>query len=150
MLSTLCPDLPQPAVRVMSDGDSTAGEDFTLQCRVETVEGVRPEDIFIQWTGPDDGLISSGDNRVIGELTTDGAVTTGSLQFSPLHTSDGGQYICTGRVVASSVEVDVRSSASSILRVTSKSHSVLSYICMCYFHFSIIILQSLHHQCQYP
>ena len=119
------PDLPQPEVRVESDGDSTAGEDFSLQCTVETVEGVRPENISIQWTGPDGGQISSGGNIVIGNLTTDGTVTTGSLQFSPLRTSDRGQYTCTGRVVASTVEVDVNNSDSIVVNVTSTFSPVL-------------------------
>ena len=143
VLST--PDLPQPEVRVESDGDSTAGENFSLQCTVETVEGVRPEDISIQWTGPDGGQISSGDNIVIGELTTDGTVTTGSLQFSPLRTSDRGQYTCTGRVAASSVVVDVSNSDSIVVNVTSTFSPVLCsgihvHVCMCTTCLHVIII----------
>ena len=158
------PDLPQPEVRVESDGDSTAGEDFSLQCTVETEEGVRPENISIQWTGPDGGQISSGDNIVIEELTTDGTITTGSLQFSPLSTSDRGQYTCTGRVVASSVEVDVSNSDSIVVIVTSTFSPVLCsgihvHVCMCTICLHVIVIsytslsllcapQSLLQQCQ--
>ena len=145
VLST--PDLPQPEVRVESDGDSTAGEGFSLQCTVETEEGVRPENISIQWTGPDGGQISSGDNIVIGELTTDGTVTTGSLQFSPLRTSDRGQYTCTGRVAASTVEVDVSNSDSIVVNVTSTFSPVLCsvihvhvHVCMCTTCLHVIII----------
>ena len=118
------PDLPQPEVRVESDGNSTAGEDFSLQCTVETEEGVRPEDISIQWTGPDGGQMSNGDNIMIRNFTN-GTITTGSLQFSPLRTSDRGQYTCTGRVAASSVEVDISNSDSIVVNVTSTFSPVL-------------------------
>ena len=138
-------DLPQPVVRVESDGDSTAGEDFSLQCTVETEEGVRLEDISIQWTGPDGGQISSGGNIVIGNLTTDGTVTTGSLQFSPLRTSDRGQYTCTGRVAASSVEVNVSNSDSIVVNVTSTFSPVLCsgihvHVCMCTTCLHVIVI----------
>ena len=115
----LTPDLGQPLVTVRSEGSSTAGESFTVECIVETVEGVRSKDISLQWMGPD-GSEPSGDNIDIGELTTDGIMTTGRLLFSPLYTSDRGQYTCTGRIRADSVEVDVSSSSSMIINVTSK------------------------------
>ena len=104
---------------VRSEDSSTAGESLTVECIVETVEGVRSEDISIQWMGPD-GSELSGDNIEIGELTTEGTITTGRLVFSPLHTSDRGLYTCTGRIRADSVEVDVSNSSSMTIGVTSK------------------------------
>ena len=100
----------------MIDGISTAGESFSVECRVETVEGVRSEDISITWTGP----ITSEDHPEIGNLTTAGNVTTGRLIFSPLSTSDGGQYTCTGRISVPDVEVDVSGNDSVDVNVTSK------------------------------
>ena len=87
--------------------------------RVETEEGVKREDISIQWTGPDGGTFNE-ENIVIGPPTTTGNVTTGRLQFSPLHTSDRGQYTCTGRIAATSVGVDVSSNDSTTVNVTSE------------------------------
>ena len=113
------PDLDQPLVRVMSDGNLTAGETFSLECVVETVEGVRSEDISIVWLGPD-GSEPSGDSIEIGGLTTEGTVTRGRLMFSPLHTSDRGQYSCTGRIAADSVGVDVSDTSSVEITVTSE------------------------------
>ena len=113
------PDLGQPLVRVMSDGNSTAGETFSLECVVETVERVRSEDISIVWMGPD-GSEPSGDSIEIGGLTTEGTVTRGRLVFSPLHTSDRGQYTCTGRIAADSVGVDVSDTSSVEINVTSE------------------------------
>ena len=113
------PDLGQPVVSVMSDDTSTAGETFSLECVVETEEGVRSEDISIVWLGPD-GSEPSGDSTEIGDLTTEGTVTRGRLVFSPLHTSDRGQYTCTGRIAADSVGVDVSDFISLIIYVTSE------------------------------
>ena len=112
-------DLGQPTVSVTAEGSSTAGEEHALVCRVETEEGVRMEDISIQWTGPDGGTPSE-DNIVIESPTTTGNVATGRLQFSPLRTSDRGQYTCTGRIAATSVGVDVSSSDFTTVTLPSE------------------------------
>ena len=112
-------DLGRPLVSVRSGGTSTAGETFSLECVVETVEGVRSEDISIVWMGPD-GSEPSGDSIEIGGLTTEGTVTRGRLVFSPLHTSDRGQYTCTGRITADSVGVDVSDTSSITINVTGE------------------------------
>ena len=126
-------------VTVRSEGSSTAGESLTVECMVKTVEGVRSEDISIQWMGPD-GSEPSGDNIEIGELTTDNTkdyvITTGRLVFSPLHTSDRGQYTCTGRIRADIVEVDVSNNSSMTIDVTSKTLVVdfcvyILHVCVC-------------------
>ena len=85
---------------------------------METVEGVRSEDISITWTGPDGAI--SGDHPVIERQTTRDTVTTGRLVFSPLLTSDCGQYSCTGRISVSSVEVDVSDNDSMNVNVSSE------------------------------
>ena len=111
---------------VISDGTSTAGETFSLECVVETVEGVRSEDISIVWMGPD-GSELSGDSIGIGGLTTEGTVTSGRLVFSPLHTSDRGQYTCTGRIAADSVGVNVSNTSSVEIDVTSECCRLWKY-----------------------
>ena len=142
-------DLHPPMMNVTSNGSSTAGEVFSLECVVMTVEGVRLDDISIMWTGPD-GSIPSGDHIEIenvtitesglpptgsGEdtdmptLTTADSVAVGRLVFSPLHTSDRGEYSCTGRISVDSVGVDVSDSDSMDVNVTSKPldvHSLLA------------------------
>ena len=65
-----------------------------------------PVTVSIQWKGPD-GVMPRADIITIKDATIDGTITTSSLKFSPLRTSDGGKYICIGRVTASSMEVDV-------------------------------------------
>ena len=105
----------------MSDGNSTAGETFSLVCSVETEEGVRSADISISWT------TLSGDIIETGNSTTEGRVTKVRLNFSPLNTSDGGFYTCTGRIVADNVEVNASSYSSLKISVISES----SYSSLC-------------------
>ena len=83
-------------------------------CSVETVDGVRPRDLSITWMTPDkQNVVGTG-------LTTNGRVTTGAHQFSPLMTSDGGRYTCTGRISDENVNVNVENDASIRVDVISK------------------------------
>ena len=106
-------------VETVSVGSSVAGERYSLECSVETVDGVRSEDISITWTTP------QGDSVVTESLTTTGRVTRSSLNFSPLTTSDGGQYTCTGRISAATVSVDVHSNSVIQVNVESKFTQLL-------------------------
>ena len=71
-------DLVPPLVTVMTDGNSTAGEVFSLMCKVVSVEGVRSEGISIMWSGPN-GTIQNGGYLMIEDHTTTGSVTLGRL-----------------------------------------------------------------------
>ena len=140
LIPPLHTDLVQPLVTVRSDGNSTAGETFSLVCIVETEEGVRSEDVSIEWMGPH-GPVTSGDSIEIEGLTTKSNVTRSRLVFSPLHTPDRGQYTCTGRISVDSVGVDVSSSDSIPIDVTSKcciSFNVVFFMCVA------VSPQSLH------
>ena len=103
----------------MTDGNSTAGEVFPLMCKVVTVEGVGSENISIMWSGPN-GTIQNVEHLMIEDHTTTGSVTIGRLVFSPLHTSDRGQYTCTSRISVTSVDVDVSNNSSVDITVSSK------------------------------
>ena len=105
---------------MVTEGSSIAGEIFSMICTVETVEGVRSEDTSIMWTGSDETIISGEDRIMIIGPNTEGNVTTGILMFSPLYTSDRGQYTCTGRISATNVGVDVSNDSSVNITVTSK------------------------------
>ena len=102
---------------VTTEGVSTAGEIFSLVCTVETVEGVSPENMFITWIGPN-GIIPTGDNIMIGNISTEGRMAMGWLMFSPLLTSDRGQYNCTGGI--SNVGTNVSNVSSVKINITSK------------------------------
>ena len=104
-----------------SDGNPTAGEVFTLICTVDTEEGVSMDRISIQWTGPK-GDISEEDNNIkIEPISIKGEIATSRLQFSPLRTSDMGDYTCTGGVVADSVGVNINDSATIMVNITCKA-----------------------------
>ena len=102
---------------VTTEGVSTAGEMFSLVCTVETVEGVSPENIFITWIGPN-GTIPTGDNIMIGNISNEGWMAMGWLMFSPLLTSNRGQYNCTGGI--SNVGTNVSNVSSVKINITSK------------------------------
>ena len=107
-------------VKVEASDKSTAGGNYSLVCSVETVDGVRPRDISITWTTPDKGSVMATG------LATNGRVTTGTHQFFPLMTSDGGRYTCTGRISDESVNVDVENDTSMQVNVTSKLLNICS------------------------
>ena len=107
-------------VQVEFVGSPTAGETFSLECVVTTEEGVRPENISITWTIP------GGQMKVVESNSTSGGVTTGRLSFVPLNTSHGGEYVCTGRIQSPDVEVNVSSSITQGVNVTSEYYSTLA------------------------
>ena len=119
MLITSIPDLGQPLVSVMSNDIAIAGWTFSLVCTVETVEGVRSEDVSIAWRMTN-GSEVSGENIEIGDHTTEGAVTRSRLIFSPLYTSERGEYTCSGGVSADSVGLDVSNTSTMKIDVMSK------------------------------
>ena len=87
---------PAPQVIITPSGSSTAGSPYTLTCTVMVVNGlvVVPQ---VMW-------LKNGSSVVVGNgiSVTPGVVsantTTLTLQFNPLHTSDGGQYFCIANV----------------------------------------------------
>ena len=122
-----------------------AGTVFTLTCEVELVSEVNTS-VTISTSWSKDGAPLNGSQRItVDSMATNGTVTTGNLQFSPLSTSDRGQYTCTGRVVASTVEVDVSNSDSIVVNVTSMFSPVLCsgihvHVCMCTICLHVIII----------
>ena len=107
-----------------SNGSLIAGANHSLQCVVETVQGVRPGDISISWTTPNVTVIET-------DSLTERNVTRGTLELSPLTTSDADSYTCTGRILAESVQVDVSSKSSIELYVTSKFSPTHMFISHC-------------------
>ena len=97
------------------EGNPTAGETYSLECSVVTKKGVRSTDISITWTTPSGAIIKTEN------LTTNGTMTRGTLYFSPLNTSHSAEYICTGRISAESIGVNVSNNFSTVVNVSSKS-----------------------------
>ena len=77
--------LPAPDVTISFSGYSIAGQDYSLQCSASVVAG----------------LVVLPDLKIVFPNSTEISVmNTSSLDymFSPLRTSDGGQYTCTATV----------------------------------------------------
>ena len=51
----------------------------------------------IEWVGPDETVLVS---VIVGEVETQGTISTLSLSFHPLHSSQGGYYTCRATVNA--------------------------------------------------
>ena len=84
-----------PPGGVTINGSTTtpfAGEVLTLTCTVGS------EDQPIQWVGPDGMLITNGDGILVGETISSGGVTTSTLTFPNLRTSQVGRYTCLNPV----------------------------------------------------
>ena len=78
---------------VRTDGNSVAGETFYLICLATRAENVTG-DINLQWIGPDGSQVMSQGLVVVGVPTTSGSITSLTLEFATLYSSNGGQYSC--------------------------------------------------------
>ena len=92
---------------------------YTLNCNATVVENlaVRPD---IEWLYSN-GTIVDGSNITVSTIVMKNNVFTRNLTFNPLHTSDGGHYICSTSINVSSISLKGISSESSLnLTVQSK------------------------------
>ena len=76
-------DLPPPNVTISFSGSSTAGQSYSLNCLATVVPDLVTEP-HVQLVFPN-STIAEGSSSV-------------EQSFSPLRTSDGGQYTCTATV----------------------------------------------------
>ncbi len=82
-------------IDVEESGTPTAGQDYTLSCKVVVGEGMPT----LQWTGP--GVLTG--RVTVGEQMGTGTTFTLPLTFSLL-TSHGGKYTCLSTVGDAAVE----------------------------------------------
>ena len=119
----------------MSEGDPTAGNTYTLVCRVSVVEGIVDPDVV--WLDSN-GMTVSGLDIAVGRPSIEGSVVTRNLTFNPLHTSHGGEYTCRASISVSSISIENLSNSSST-RITVKS------MLICYqIRFSLHVLINMH------
>ena len=85
-------ELPSPTVEITDSGDSVAGGTLSLNCSVTTVENLvlPPQVEFLDALGQP--LMRR--EIFLHSPITEGRVTFLALEFSPLVTSIGGQYVC--------------------------------------------------------
>ena len=93
-----------PDVTISFSGNSTAGQSYSLQCSASVV----------------DDLVVLPDMKIVFPDSTEiSEVNTSSLDytFSPLRTSDGGQYTCTA--IVNIPQAGLQSSAVANITVAS-------------------------------
>ena len=103
--------LPAPVVNISFSGNSTAGEVYSLQCSASVVAG----------------LVVLPDLKIVFPNSTEISVVNSSsldYMFSPLRTSDGGQYTCTATVnIPQAGIMDLQNSAVETVVVVGKQRT---------------------------
>lgn len=102
-------------VSVNSSGNATAGEMLSLMCSITRAVNITG-DIRLQWIGPGGNQVVSDGAVIVGSLVTLGATTSLSLQFTPLFTSHGGEYICRGDLVSQDIMYTISALQDVIVR----------------------------------
>lgn len=97
---------------IISDGSKIIGGNRTLTCYATRADNVTGN-VNLQWIRPDGEEVMTTEFVAVGVPTTSGATTSLPLQFTDLHTSNGGQYTClcelvsNGKTLSVSVTSDV-------------------------------------------
>ena len=114
-------DLPVPVITIISEGDSTAGENYTLTCSASVIEGLIPDAVVsLSWAD------IRGDPIQRSFMQTSGINTTSALHFSPLLLSHGGQYVCNASITISAISTVKQNSQPYDIITQSKA---CWYIC---------------------
>ena len=113
--------LNAPDVVVTSEGEPTAGNTYTLVCRVSLVEDLvvdpNPSVVWLDSSG----RTVSGVNITAGRTTIEGNVITRNLTFNFLRTSHGGEYTCQANISVLSISIaNLSNSTSTFITVKSR------------------------------
>ena len=112
LLIVYSPGLPPPTVNISFSGNSTAGQEYSLECTASVVDDliVLPDLVIV---GPNSTIISLSD--------TSSLIYT----FTPLRTSDGGEYTCTTTVNIPEAEItNLQSSTTQTITVSSQYYCI--------------------------
>ena len=114
--------LVAPIVMITSEGDPTAGNTYTLVCRVSVVEGlvVDPNVVWLD----SNGTTVSGVNITVGGPSFEGSVVTHNLTFSILHTSHGGEYTCQASISVSGISL----SSNNLTHIAVQSMFICNFL----------------------
>ena len=117
-IPTFISDLPAPDVDIFGSTIGTAGEHLTLNCSVTTVEHLLVLPI-VQWSG---GTMTSSDSVSQSETTYSGVTSIRTLEFNPLTTSHGAEYMCQAELnIVSTVNINRSGNDSRVVIIQSKS-----------------------------
>ena len=70
------------------------GDPLLVQCIVDTVDGVEPSLVNINWMGPGGDLIVNTSRVTVSQITSSGNTYNCSLHFTSLFEDDEGMYTC--------------------------------------------------------
>ncbi len=71
--------------------------EYTLVCAVRVIAGMNLP-VRMEWVGPDGAVVGSEGNWTVGEVETQGTLSTLTLSFHPVFVSDGGSYLCKAAI----------------------------------------------------
>ncbi len=92
--------MPVPSITITSEGNSTAGENYTLTCSVSVIEGlVDDASVTTSWTN------NRGEPIQPDFMQTSGINKTATLEFNPLLLSHGGQYVCNASIAIAGISI---------------------------------------------
>ncbi|KAL5486722.1 hypothetical protein EMCRGX_G019239 [Ephydatia muelleri] len=113
--------LPPPVITASSYGSSIAGSVYSLVCMVKVVDGlvVNPD---VAWM-KDGGALVNGTNTTLTR-TVSGGNSTLNLTFSPLLTSQGGQYTCVATISVPQLSLNITNSSAVTVSVQIPGPSV--------------------------
>ena len=89
--------VPKPSVSISQSVDSpNVGQNHILTCTVIVASGVSSSLVQVNWSGG--GSLSDSPRVTISDVTNNGLRYTIMIRFSPLYSTDRGQYTCSALV----------------------------------------------------
>ena len=92
-----CCTVPSPTITTSPSGTvqgAMVGGSLLVQCIVDTVDGVEPSLVNINWMGPRGDLIVNTNRVTVSQITSSGNTYYRSLELTPLFEEDEGTYTC--------------------------------------------------------
>ena len=112
LLIVFPPGLPPPTVNIAFSGNSTAGQEYSLECTASVVD-----DLIVL---PD--LVIVFPNSTMSSMNNTSSL---DYMFTPLRTSDGGEYTCTTTVNIPEAEItNLQSSTTNTITVSSQYYCI--------------------------
>jgi len=90
--------VPPPTITTSPSGTvqgAMVGDPLLVQCIVETVDGVEPSLVNINWMGAGGDLIVNTSRVTVSQITSSGNTYNSSLHFASLFEDDSGVYLCS-------------------------------------------------------
>ena len=107
--------MPVPTVTVVSEGESTAGDNYTLTCTVSVIEDLVPHaSVALSW------IDNSGGSVMPSFLETSGVNTISTLYFIPLLLSHSGGYVCNASITIPDIATVKQNTQSYNVVIQSK------------------------------